>query len=96
MFILRQQLVRDFSEYIHSFLTIRRPVISDYIQKELQAGALWPEPLVQLNPSFEPGKLIEELVEEGTLDTRCASIFRRDKSDSSPTGKPLRQWNRHA
>lgn len=90
MFILRQQLVRDFSEYIHSFLKIRRPVISGYIQKELDEGALWPEPLVQLNPSFEPGKLVDELVENGTLEARCGEIFRRDKSEHNPSGKPLR------
>ena len=90
MFILRQQLVNDFSEYIHSFLKIHRPGIADFIQQELDEGALWPEPLVQLNPSFEPGQLIDEMVEDGILDSRCGGIFRRDKSESNPNGQPLR------
>ncbi|WP_395090931.1 DEAD/DEAH box helicase [Armatimonas sp.] len=90
MFLLRQQLVNDFSEYIHSFLNIKQSRISEYVENELGQGALWPEPLVQLNPSFEPGQLIDELVEIGRLDARCSGIFRRSKSEAAPNGQPLR------
>lgn len=90
MFLLRQQLVGDFREYINSFLNVRHPEIKDYIRQELDAGALWPEPLVQLNPSFAPGHLVKELVEQNVLDPRCAAIFRRGKSVSVPSGYPLR------
>ena len=40
---------------------------------------LWPEPLIQLNPSFEPGAWIDDLVNEGLLHRECANIFRKDK-----------------
>ena len=37
------------------------------VDAELEAGLLWPEPLVQLNPSFAPGGTIDDLVADGTL-----------------------------
>ncbi len=44
-------------------------------------------PLMQLNPSFEPGGWIEELVSDGTLDAKCAKIFRLKNKDDA-FGKP--------
>jgi hypothetical protein len=51
---------------------------------------LWPHPIVQLNPAFEPGGTIDELVNERVLHERCREIFRRDKSAESTEGEPLR------
>src|SRR5436190_223979 len=55
----------------------------------IYAGAFWPEPLLQLNPTFLPGGTIDELVAKGTLHHECARIFRIDKSDTDHNGKPL-------
>ena len=52
-------------------------------------GALWPEPLLQLNPTFLPGGTIDDLVADGTLHPECTRIFRIDKSDSDHSGKQL-------
>lgn len=43
-------------------------------------GLLWLDPLIELNPSFEPGESIDDLVEEGVLHSECARIFRVDKA----------------
>jgi hypothetical protein len=42
----------------------------------MQSGALWPEPLIQLNPAFEQVETIEELVAKKSLHEECSRIFR--------------------
>src|SRR5579883_2629577 len=87
VFDLRQQLIDDYSSYIKSFIRIRDPRISEYVEQKLfREGALWPEPLIQLNPLFEAGKTIDKLVEEGILHPGCRQIFRREK-DKDPAGQ---------
>lgn len=90
MFDLRKQLVEDFGNYIRSFLRISDPQISSFVESEIERGSLWPEPLLQLNPSFAPGRIVDELVETGVVDHRCGTIFRRQKSAEKPDGFPLR------
>jgi hypothetical protein len=55
VFELRQGLVTPYAAYIRSFIQI------------LDSELLWPEPLLPLNPSFEPGRWIDELADEGIL-----------------------------
>jgi len=89
VFNLRNQLIEDYSSYIDSFIQIRDEQIHAYVDQQLSSGLLWPEALVQLNPAFQPGLRIDELVDEGILDKRCKSIFRR-KSEENPVGDDLR------
>jgi ATP-dependent helicase YprA (DUF1998 family) len=90
VFQLRQQLVDDYGEYIQSFLDIADPRIRDLVERQLSEGLLWPHPLVQLNPAFEPGETVEQLVTQGVLHDECRRIFRRDKTPSNPVGRDLR------
>ncbi len=92
IFDLRNQLIEDYASYIKSFIQIRDPVINTYVQKKLQEGVLWPEPLIQLNPLFAPGESIDELVTQGTLHKACAHIFRKEKSEDDDRGRPLRLY----
>jgi len=64
VFQLRNQLIRDYESYIRSFIRIKDKRINEIVEKELSEGLLWPDPLIQLNPSFEPGKWIDELCDE--------------------------------
>lgn len=57
VFSLRDRLVEEYSDYIRSFIQISDQEIREKVQQELESGALWPEPLIQLNPAFEPGEL---------------------------------------
>jgi len=90
VFELRQRLVDDYADYTRSFVVIRDPRIRELVDGELEAGLLWPDPIVQLNPAFELGGTIDDLVAEGLLHPRCAQIFRRNKSLEQPEGEPLR------
>jgi very-short-patch-repair endonuclease len=89
VFDLRDRLVDDYRDYTRSFIKIDDKRISETVDASLNAGAFWPEPLLQLNPTFLPGGTIDELVESGTLHPECGKIFRIDKSDQELTGKPL-------
>lgn len=90
VFDLRDRLVSDYQSYTRSFIKIRDPRIIEHVDQALGAGAFWPEPLLQLNPTFLPGGTIDDLTGAGTLHPECARIFRIDKSDSDHTGKQLR------
>ena len=90
VFDLRNNLIRDYSAYTNSFVQIQDPRVRDYVRAKLEGGFLWPEPLIQLNPAFEPGAWIDELVDGGVLHTECRNIFRKEKSLEDREGKPLR------
>src|SRR5438094_5384285 len=79
VFGLRDRVVGDHSDYVRSFIRIKDPRISRYVEEQLGQGRLWPDPLVQLNPSFEPGDTVEELTVRGALADECRRIFRRNK-----------------
>jgi len=89
-FEIRRQLIKDYSNYVRSFINIRDRQIDQRVQEELDSGLLWPDPLIQLNPAFEPGDSIDGLVAEGILHEECCRIFKKDKeSGSNNSGRPL-------
>lgn len=93
VFNLRHQLIDDYSSYISSFITIKDEAIQTYVQQQLSDGILWPDPLIQLNPSFQPGKTVKQLADDQILHPTCADIFRFGKSESDSIGQsgPLHQ-----
>ncbi len=88
VFALRERLIGDYASYIQSFIKIRDRRIEQYVERELREGLLWPNPLIQLNPNFEPGAWIDQLVATDTLHTDCSQVFRLKGVDGS--SKPLR------
>ena len=89
VFDLRNRLVSDYRSYTRSFIKIRDARIEAFVDGILGAGGFWPEPLLQLNPTFRPGGPVDELVELGILHRECAQVFRIDKSDTDHRGKQL-------
>src|SRR3972149_579103 len=89
VFALRDHLIQDYHSYISSFIQIRDPHLRRFVNQSLGEGLLWPDPLIQLNPSFELGHYIDELADEGLLGKVCKYIFRR-KNAQNPSGSPLR------
>lgn len=89
VFELRNHLVDEYSEYVDSFIQIRDPRIREYVDEQIDTGLLWPNPLIQLNPAFEAGANVDELVDQGVLHEECRRAF-RTKSEEDPTGKRLR------
>ncbi len=81
VFGLRELLVEDYEEFTRSFIAVRDPRIEDVVDRELSEGLLWPESLIQLNPSFKPGSTVDGLVDQGVLHEGCRRIFRRGKTE---------------
>ena len=82
VFRLRNELIEDYESYIKSFININDDRIREAVDKELTEGLLWPDPLIQINPNFEPGRSIDELVNANILHDACRKIFRRKKNQN--------------
>lgn len=97
VFKFNQNLIKDYCEYIKSFINVRDPKINDEIEQYFDDEAqLWPEPLIQLNPSFENGESIDELCDQGILHEKCKDVFRKDKKGHDDYGNPLRLYKHQA
>ena len=55
IFNVHNQIISDYKSYINSFLLIKDERIKIKVEQELEEGLLWPEPLIQFNPTFEKG-----------------------------------------
>ncbi len=90
IFQFRDRLIEEYRSYVTSFIRIADPKIKAFAEGCFDRGALWPESLIQLNPTFQPGKNIQELTDEGLIHPVCAQVFRRDKTAEKNSGTELR------
>lgn len=89
VFQLRDKVIGDYASYVSSFVEISDPRIRTLVDEELEGGYLWPQPLVQLNPSFEPGDSLPDLVASEVLHPECLKIFAA-KDEEGNVGDPFR------
>jgi hypothetical protein len=47
VFGLRNRLIKDYADYIQSFINIKDLRVHDYVEDALNRGLLWPDPLIQ-------------------------------------------------
>lgn len=85
VFALRDRLTGDYASYASSFIQIHDPRIHHEVHRSLSAGVFWPDPLIQLNPRFEDGGTVHQLVQRGLLHPECERIFVRNKRDGGQT-----------
>jgi hypothetical protein len=67
VFALRNRVVEDYKKYIESFVRIRDGRIENFVREEFASGVLWPDPILQLNPAYQPGRTLDELAAKGVL-----------------------------
>ncbi len=87
IFEFRDRLIDDYKVFSRSFVRIKAQDIRDEVDAAYARGHYWPAPLIQLNPNFQPGGTVEQLIAEGLLDPECERIFcfkERDGSRSRP------------
>ena len=89
IFAFRKRIIDDYRNYVSSFISISQKRLRDFVDDCFETGSLWPDPLIQLNPTFKPGKTIDALVEESVLHEECSNVFRRDKTEHVGSGAPL-------
>lgn len=82
---MHRRLIHDYRSFTEGFVDVRDKRIADVVADQSAEGAQWPDPWLSLNPSFEPGGRIDELVQSGLLHPECERIFRiKDATGSSP------------
>ena len=82
VFALRDSVVDEYERFATSFTTIHAQDIREQVEAIYAEKRYWPEPLIQINPSYKRSTDVGALVANGTLDPGCADIFRAD-------GRPL-------
>ena len=94
IFRFRDHLTRDYAEYVRSFIRVGTDDARAKVDEALGGQLLWPEPIVQLNPAYEPGGYVSELVQRGVLHPMAARVFQRGKDHAgSALGQDLRLYS---
>jgi len=87
IFDLHSAALADYRDFMRSFLLIADDRAREFVDEQLETeGVLWPDPLVQLSPSYAMGATVDELAEEGLITYETARIFR------TAEGKPFRLY----
>jgi superfamily II DNA/RNA helicase len=76
IFNVHNQIISDYKSYINSFLLIKDQRIKKKVEEELEEGRLWPEPLIQFNPTFEKGISIKKLADDQIVDSGLNHCFK--------------------
>lgn len=82
IFDLHKDILDEYKLYIDSFINIADEKILTTVKNEFDSGNLYPEPLVQFNPSFEKGGSVEDLVNKGILAKDFNNIFYDGENNS--------------
>jgi hypothetical protein len=75
VFALRDSVVGEYRKFATSFTTIHTNDIRQ-VEAVYAQGRFWPDPLIQINPSYKGGTKLETLIAGGALDPCTAEIFR--------------------
>jgi len=73
---LHSKILEGYKDYIWSFIDIHDDDIRQVVEKSLNSGKLWPDPLIQFNPSFEKTGSVDGLIADGTLDAALGNVFK--------------------
>ncbi|WP_055627826.1 DEAD/DEAH box helicase [Streptomyces hirsutus] len=94
VFELHRKLVADYRQFTESFVGIRDPRIREAVERDLAEGGQWPDAWLSINPLFEPGGSVDELVKRQLLHPECSKIFRTGKDAEGSPGVPI-SFHRH-
>ncbi|MDO8549543.1 MAG: DEAD/DEAH box helicase, partial [Ignavibacteria bacterium] len=75
IFKVHSQVIDQYSKYISSFLEISDKRIREAVDDYFNSRKLWPQPLIQFNPSFASAESIDELCDKGILHPELKSVF---------------------
>lgn len=84
VFKYRDNIVSNYRSFSTSFTKIRAEDIKTYVNAAYDSGHYWPDPLIQLNPSFVAGQTVEQLVASKKLHPLCQDIFRFGRDAGNP------------
>lgn len=76
VFSLRDSVIDEYKRFATSFTTIHADDIRRQIEAIYAQQRYWPEPLIQINPSYKRTTDVATLVESGVLEPGCETIFK--------------------
>jgi superfamily II DNA/RNA helicase len=75
VFDIHAGIVKDYANYISSFINISDEAISTVVRSALAEGTLWPQPLLQFNPSYEMAGSVSDVAKSGKFHPDLKDIF---------------------
>lgn len=75
IFALRDAVIDEYKHFATSFTTIYAPDIKAQVEAIYAEERYWPEPLIQINPSYKRTTDVKSLVARGALHPTCADVF---------------------
>lgn len=76
IFEIQKEIVENYQAFVECFIHIRNPKIKKVVDDHISKGLLWPEPLIQFNPSYKFGKSVEQLIEDKVIKPQFAQVFK--------------------
>ena len=76
VFNIHQDIIKDYKNFVESFIFIRDPSLKEKVDHSLQQGKYWPEPLMVFNPSFASSGSVKDLCNKGLLHPTMSEIFK--------------------
>ena len=86
VFDLHAGVLNDYRDFVQSFINVADSRARETIHSALNAGVLWPDPLLQLSPAYVRAATVDELAARGALHPVTAEVFR------SEGGQPFRLY----
>lgn len=83
IFELDRYVVKEYERFARSFTNVRAADLASKLQKAYDSKQFWPEPMIQLNPRFQSGRTVGQLVQQGDLANGIEKIFRGHGSQNS-------------
>lgn len=74
-FRTHQQVIKEYREYLSSFLSIEDERIKEEVAKSFEGNGFIPEPLIQFNPSFQKGESLADLERNGEIHSSLITAF---------------------
>ncbi len=96
VFDYRNQIIEGYAQFSRSFSKILAPDLKDKIDQAYKGNRYWPEPLIQINPSYKSAGSIDDLVGQGLLHKQCTDIFKLPGKNDGSGGMILYQHQRDA
>lgn len=73
---LHSEILKQYQDYIESFINIKDDYIKQAVSDAIAKGKLWKEPLIQFNPAFDTSESIIDLIREKVIHPDLQNVFK--------------------
>jgi len=76
IFDIHSKIIHDYESFITSFVNISNDKIRNHVEDVINTKKLWPEPLIQFNPSYVKAETFDELAVSKIVNSELPNIFK--------------------